>query len=363
MRLYSKVNRTEDVKLDAAEDGEAHLTAVLAFRTPGEYELDILADAQDAVAASHHLFAVRPDWAGLRPYKGDPHMHTTGSDGRAEPLAMASQARRLGMDFIAVTDHDKREPSLKAIQDAAAAGLDLLILPGEEVTIREVGGHILAIGSSACVGRLRHTQASDSEREAIAAELAGRDLAEPLTAELYSHAVWTVRKIRQFGALAAIAHPYWVGTTGKYYPPRAVVDQLLSDGLCDALELMGGSPSVEGNRLAVARYVEEAAAGRRWPVLGASDAHDEAELGRCLTVVLARELSAQAVVDAISARRSVACDACSGKEAAIYGPLDLVEYVYFLHREYFPPHDAICREAAATARSDLLAFSRAFWHS
>ncbi|MGZ8633466.1 MAG: DNA polymerase/3'-5' exonuclease PolX [Solirubrobacteraceae bacterium] len=37
--------------------------------------------------------------------KGDLHMHTTLSDGRADPEAMALRARELGLEYIAITDH------------------------------------------------------------------------------------------------------------------------------------------------------------------------------------------------------------------------------------------------------------------
>ena len=37
--------------------------------------------------------------------KGDLHMHTTLSDGRADAEAMALRARELGLEYIAITDH------------------------------------------------------------------------------------------------------------------------------------------------------------------------------------------------------------------------------------------------------------------
>lgn len=352
LRFFSKVNRTEDVRLDAACDAEGVLHCKLPFTTAGEYVLDICPPGNEEPVATALLFAVKPELAPLRPYKGDLHMHTPGSDGRDTPAAMVLRARETGMDFIAVTDHDNHAPSLQAAEETARLGLDLLTLPGEEVTIREIGGHVLSLNASAGVGSLRHAPAGDEERAAIVRdELAGRNLAAPLTAEQYAHAVWTVRKVRQFGGAALLAHPYWEGTSRKFYPPRCLVDQLVADGLCDGWELMGGSPTTEGNRLAVAGWMEQACRGRHLPVIGGSDAHGAEELGVAYwTIILAPELSRRGVIEAVLDLRSVACDRKTGLAAAMYGPFDVVEYAYFLHREFFPLHDDICRREAELCR-------------
>ena len=386
VRFFSKVNRTEDVRLEAAADGDGVLRAVLPFLSAGEYALDVCCD-DDAgqPLTSQQLYAVPPELAHLTPYKGDLHMHTTASDGCDMPLAMAIRSREVGMDFIAVTDHDNYPPSCEAIQAAAAVGLNLLILPGEEVTVREIGGHILSLNASGWVGKARHGPDNDEQRAAILRdEIGARPLVAPLTAEQYSHAVWTVREIRRLGGLAILAHPFWKGTTHKYYPPRALVDQLLRDELCDGIELLGGTPSTEGNRLAIARYCDEAQRGRRLPVVGCSDAHgQEGSLGRYWTVAFAADLTAAAIGQAVADLRSVACQAPPGGDAAIYGPSALVEYAYFLHREFFPLHDRICflqaqlhrrallpgaaappdyTPAIAALQAELHGLYRSFWH-
>lgn len=357
LRFFSKVNRTEDLRLEAAADADGAIRVPLRFLSAGEYVLDVCCDEDAAQPlTSQQFYAVPPELERLRPYRGDPHMHTTASDGRDSPLAMAVRAREVGMDFIAVTDHDNYPPSCEAIQAAAAIGLNLLILAGEEVTVREIGGHILSLNASGWVGKARHGPDNDRERAAICRdEIGDRTLAAPLTAEQYSHAVWTVRHIRRLGGLAILAHPFWEGTTRKYYPPRALVDQLLRDDLCDGIELLGGSPSTEGNRLAVARYCDEAQRGRRLPVVGCSDAHgQEDSLGRYWTVAFAADLTAAGIAQAVTDCHCVACEALPGRDAAIYGPSALVEYAYFLHREFFPLHDRLCFLQAQLHRRALL---------
>jgi hypothetical protein len=380
-RFFSKVNRTEDSTFEATADASGVLHLALGFASAGEYALDLSRRGEEKVLATEVFFALDPALAALRPYKGDVHLHTVGSDGRRSAAAMALAAREAGLDFIAITDHDKYEPSLEAAEASARLGLDLVAMPGEEVTILEAGGHVLSLNASRGVGPLRQGPAADVERARIVRdELAGRALAPPLTAARYAHAVWTVRKVREFGGAAVLAHPYWEGTARKLYPPPAVVEQLLADGLCDGLELVGGSPTVEGNRLAIARHVEEAHRGRLLPVVGGSDAHGDEDLGAYWTVVFARERTAKGIVGAIRDLKSVACDRKTGRQVAIYGPFALVQYAYFLDREYYPLHDPICRAQAALARrifldasadhraalaalaADLAALERRFWH-
>ena len=54
-------------------------------------------------AAEHRL----PKLVDLRQMRGDLHMHTTESDGRATLAEMAEAARERGLDYIAITDHSK----------------------------------------------------------------------------------------------------------------------------------------------------------------------------------------------------------------------------------------------------------------
>jgi hypothetical protein len=367
VRFFSKVDRTDDTRTDRETDDSGNMRIPAAFRECGEYTVEIRNKGSEDILVSESFYAVGAELAALRPYKGDAHSHTTGSDGRNTTAEMLAGARAIGMDFIAVTDHDNYEPSSKGVQEAATLGAGLLVLRGEESTIRGIGGHVLSLNASRLVGgKLRFTPEADKEYAEIAARLAGRRLMSPLTAESYATAVWTVTKIREAGGIAVIAHPYWEGSKGKYYPPRCVFEQLLSDGLIDGVELVGGSPQTEGNLLAVARYTEEAAKGRRLAIVGGSDAHCTNDLGIKYTIVFAASLSEKEVVRAIMDRKSVACDAQLGETVAIFGPFELVEYAYFLSRVYFPAHDRICSTMAgsdpARVMPELAELNGAFWH-
>lgn len=75
-------------------------------------------------------------------FKGDLHAHTNHSDGSWSVAELAEAARTYQLDFIALTDHNT-VAGLPEI--AAAAGDDLLIIPGLELTT--FNGHAVSLGS------------------------------------------------------------------------------------------------------------------------------------------------------------------------------------------------------------------------
>jgi DNA polymerase (family X) len=97
-----------------------------------------------------------PRLVELADLRGDLHMHTTATDGRATLEEMVAAARQRGFAYIAITDHSKRvsmangldEPRLLAqwaeIDRMNATLTDLRILKGVEVDILERGGLDLA---------------------------------------------------------------------------------------------------------------------------------------------------------------------------------------------------------------------------
>jgi hypothetical protein len=78
-----------------------------------------------------------PGW-----YRGDLHRHTDHSDAVWTPEAMVADACDRGYDFVALTDHNTVS-ALPWVR--AAAGTDLLVLPGMELT--GFSGHALVLGS------------------------------------------------------------------------------------------------------------------------------------------------------------------------------------------------------------------------
>ena len=97
-----------------------------------------------------------PKLIELADIRGDLHMHTTDTDGRATLAEMVAAARRRGLKYIAITDHSKRVTMARGLDgqrlhkqwdeiDRLNAKLDgFRVLKGVEVDILEKGGLDLA---------------------------------------------------------------------------------------------------------------------------------------------------------------------------------------------------------------------------
>src|ERR1700730_2972727 len=98
-------------------------------------------------AAQHRL----PHLVRREDIKGDLQMHTTASDGKNSIEEMAEAARKLGHEYIAITDHSKSvtianglderrmTAHIKKLQAANAGGLGIRVLVGAEVDILKDG--------------------------------------------------------------------------------------------------------------------------------------------------------------------------------------------------------------------------------
>ena len=83
----------------------------------------------------------------------DLHIHSTYSDGRADVKEIIEAAKRRGLDGIALTDHDTMKGIPAARRYIRDQELDLMLIPGVEVTTSE--GHLLVLGTQAPPRRKR----------------------------------------------------------------------------------------------------------------------------------------------------------------------------------------------------------------
>ena len=248
-----------------------------------DYEIEVQAElaetAGDAAWAGPRVDVDRlepaPDdggeeWLWL---KGDLQSHTYHSDGKGSPAYLASKARALGLDFLAITDHNtvSHHAALAELSDE-----QLLLIPGQEVTTYY--GHMNVWGASRwCDFRCR----SDEEMAALIA---------------LAHA---------HGGLCSINHPKEGGPAWTYGLDLPV----------DALEVWQG-PWPHRNEESLALWERLLNEGRRVPVVGGSDYHCPSEsqgrsgetgflrLGQPTTWVRARGRDAGAVLEAILAGRT-----------------------------------------------------------
>ena len=77
--------------------------------------------------------------------KADLHLHTTASDGRLEPAEIVSLAVKVGLDVIAVTDHDTVDGIAPALA-AAEAFPSLTVIPGVEINTDVERGEVHVLG-------------------------------------------------------------------------------------------------------------------------------------------------------------------------------------------------------------------------
>lgn len=97
---------------------ENGLDISITFPYEGEYRIRIEGENADGDKKSFTfcVYAVSGDLVGMYPFIGDLHMHTNLSDGSHDPENVAATYRSHGYDFLAITDHHRYYPSLRAIE-------------------------------------------------------------------------------------------------------------------------------------------------------------------------------------------------------------------------------------------------------
>ena len=218
--------------------------------------------------------ATRAAGRGRGWYRGDCHVHSVYSDGKLTPQQLAAGARAAGLDFLATTEHNTAEAHGAW---GRHAGEDLLVILGEEVTTRN--GHWLALGIAA--GQVVEW------RYGVRDELLGRHMDE----------------VHRVGGLCVAVHPHAPYASGMF---------MYSFQGFDAVEVWNGPwysdlPWQADNEAALAEWARALAAdihqGRWRPAMGNSDTHLDDQIGTAHTVVLAQELSGDAILDGIRAGR------------------------------------------------------------
>ncbi|GAC1455144.1 MAG: CehA/McbA family metallohydrolase [Ktedonobacterales bacterium] len=180
--------------------------------------------------------------------RADLHMHTNLGDGTASPARVLREARRRGLDVIAVTDHDHMEGA-KRVADLltreTGAERPLQLIQGCEVTTRD--GHFLGLFMTRPVKMLQHVEA-------------------------------TIEAIKEQGGLCIVPHPL-----GRLVPSlsRRKIEELLSQGYpLDGIELYNPSPANARARPEVRQL------NRQWRLaaIGGSDAHFWQHIGAAYTL-------------------------------------------------------------------------------
>jgi hypothetical protein len=328
-------------------DGALQVTAFFEAEQEHVLQVEEVAAGQRKPVGSFRVYSLQDDLWYRRPYKGDFHIHSSRSDGLEPPAHVAAACRRIGLDFMAITDHHRYAPSLEAIDAFREAAIDLAVFPGEEVHPPDNPVHMINFGGRFSVNDLFKDEAGYREQ---VRRLAGSIPVPPAGVDPYEYTScqWCFDRIRQAGGLGIFCHPYWF-TSNRYAPAGALTSCLFDRQPFDAYEMIGGyfRWEADSNTLQVARYHEERLKGRRIPIVGASDSHgyERNELfGWYYTLVFSPSRRLDDLIGSVKSLYSVAVEAIPGETRRVYGPFRLVKYALFLLREVFPRHDELCIE-------------------
>jgi hypothetical protein len=222
-------------------------------------------------------------------YRGDLHCHTpASSDAWASGTALdvaawADECRRIGLDFAAMTDHNVVSQNLDL---GRAAGRDVLLLPGEEMT-NWFHGH-------ATVSGMRDPTAWLDWRQ--------RPAGVPLQ-EHEARVADFLRAAHEQDAFVSAAHPFFAHLSWHFFAEASADPAARTDGI----EIWTGqwTPDCEVGLAAWDRMLQ---AGQRVVANGGSDLHGvENDLGFAAgtptTVVWADRLATEDVVAALRAGR------------------------------------------------------------
>ena len=184
------------------------------------------------------------------------HSHSELShDGRDPVELLLEQAAAVGLDALAVTDHDEIDASVEAAEQAADHGLIGIV--GMEVS--SAAGHILGFGIE----------------ELIPPGLSYNE---------------TLERIHEQGGIAVIPHPFQKSRHGV--APQISDDQLAS---ADAIEVYNSRLFTGWSN----RQAERFAIEYGLPMTAGSDAHISEMVGQAITEVGVDDRSADAILEAI----------------------------------------------------------------
>jgi hypothetical protein len=203
-------------------------------------------------------------------WSGALHAHTVHSDGTVSPLDLLRRVGEAGLDFVTITDHNNTTHADEVLGSERESLARPLWIIGEEVTTP--AGHASVWGLDAGEWVDFRVRPQDRRIDELA------------------------NTARAHGALFSINHPSseCVGCSWEHRIPDAL----------DAIEVWNGRHGAQDK--AVTLWERLLRDGRRVTAVGASDWHrDPDPIDRANVRVLAPDLSARAILDAIRSGRVI----------------------------------------------------------
>jgi hypothetical protein len=329
-------------------DEQGAMIVKASFGSEQEYILEIKdrPDHTYLMRLQFRIYALETDLFVLRPYKGDFHIHSTGSDGKEAPAYVVAAARREGLDFCAITDHRRYEPSVEAVKAFEGVRCGIHIHPGEEIHPPENPVHMVNFGGKFSINLLWQGESYLEDVRKIEESLT--DVPDDVNSYHYASCKYCADKIREGGGVALLAHPYWHCWHG-YNVSVPLQNYLFEKGDFDCFEIVGGNDEAEigSNYRQIALYDDQVAKGNKCVPVSVSDGHG-CESGRLFgwyyTVIFATGPDMPELAKGIREMRTAAIARVPGQHTQVYGPLRYVKYALFLEDYIFPAHDEIARE-------------------
>ena len=211
--------------------------------------------------------------------KFDPHIHSIYSgDARSKPKDIISQSIKIGLDAIAISDHNSIKGSNEACQLAKNID-DFLVIPSIEISSKK--GHILGFGVETLIPK----------------DLSPEE---------------TVERIHDEGGIAIVPHPFSSYRNGLFFKNKKTMKSLVD------FKGIKGFNSIEGLEVRNARYIlgvsnfkaNKLAKKYNLAKIGSSDSHFLESIGDCYSEINDNDISAEPTVDdiieAIRSKKTIA---------------------------------------------------------
>jgi predicted metal-dependent phosphoesterase TrpH len=248
------------------------------YRVPNEpvtVEIEITFDFAPRVAARPAAPSIGPP-RGPSWYCGDLHCHTDHSDAKGSAATLHATARREGLDFLAVSDHNTTTAHASYFDHLTSA--DLVFVPAYEFTTERGHGNVFG--------------AREVEDFRIRNDLDVVDM---------------------IGRIRAKGHLFSINRDKPNIPWRYALPEI------DCMEVWH-APWPSGNNISLKRYQARLSKGQRITAVGGSDFHQPAvadirnlaTLARPCTFLFCEELSIEGILDALGKGRNFVTESPDG---------------------------------------------------
>ena len=310
------------------------------------------------------FYTLKPDLMALRPWKGDIHQHSIRCGHAKEPPhRIPAFGRRVGFDFLALSEHKLHKPSLEAIAANENADAGMRAFPAEEFHTRPAFLHAVAVGHVTGVNEWVDAHPKEFEK------LWKEEIKDPKydKYELYkfereiaakASVMYRIAHNECKAKLVVFCHPGGLNNRTEPIedPPTGFRQAAMDLFEYDAIEAFNCS-QISGLRRDSFTHMymmEQIARGRKFGWTSVSDCHSHAThtlYGKFFTVIFAKDCTTDDFAEAVKNRMSVAVRGRinyvikEDKQNYLYfGPTRLLRYEEFLDEVYWDKHDALCRQ-------------------